>query len=210
MIVAARIVAVVCLLAACVPCAAQVSCGFENGLGRNAQALGSDIRGMLFSTVSGGSVRYADINTGMYRVTSDNGKVYEDGEYFVSGDVAAFVVSYGDVAKVLFTLGQASYVTVGYTSQFQFVMEAYDAAGSLLTSTTSPANVKSQGGTGLQDIAVTAPGIAYVLMHDEGGCWMIDNIRSDAYVPEPSSMAILLALVGGIICSKLPLRRLGR
>jgi len=203
MIVAARIVAVVCLLAACVPCAAQVNCGFENGLGRNLQAVGSDIPGMAFSTLSGGSVRYADINTGMYRVTSDNGKVYEDGEYFVSGDVAAYVVNYGDVAKMLFTKGLAGYVTVGYSSQFQFVLEAYDGAGSLLTSTTSPANVKSQGGTGLRDITATATGIAYVLMHDEGGCWMIDNIRSDAYVPEPSSMAVLIVLVGGIVYSKL-------
>jgi len=45
-----------------------------------------------------------------------------------------------------------------------------------------------------------------VLFHDEGGYWMIDNITTDAIVPEPSS--ILLGLATGL-AGLMRLRRKG-
>jgi hypothetical protein len=158
--------------------------------------------GLTFTSASGEGVCLADIDSGWYSVTSDNGKVFEDGEYFVSGNVAAFIPSLGDTARITFTCGTASYFTIGYSSQFQFFVEAYDVAGSLLNSASGPANTKSLGGTGLSYLTVTHPDIAYVTLHDQGGYWMVDNITTDAPVPEPSSVVALLMGLGGLAASR--------
>ena len=179
------------LLLAALPCAAQISCSFESGLGHNGQEIGTSITGLSFGTTTGGSMRYADINSGWYSVTSDNGKVYEDGEYFVSGDVAAYCPNLADRGKIGFTMGTASFFSVGYSSQFGFTVDAYDSLGGLLASVTVGANAKSQGGTGLGCLTINHSGLAYVVLHDEGGYWMVDNVSTDAPVPEPGSFVVL-------------------
>ena len=158
--------------------------------------------GLLFTTLSGGEVCYADINSGWYSVNSDNGKVYEDGEYFISGDVAAYVRNLSEKAKIEFALGPASYFSVGYSSQHPLVLEGYNSGDQLLASVSGPANTKSQGGTGLSYLVVSHADMAYVVIHDEGGYWLMDNITTDAPVPEPGS------LVGiGVGLAGLALRR---
>ena len=182
-------------LAASVASADAWSWNFESGLGHNAEAIGS-ASGLVFSTISGGDMYYADINSGWYSVTSDapenHPKVYGDGQYFVSGDVAAYVADPSDWAKISFDGGgKASYFKVGYSSLFNFTLLAYDAAGQLLDQDTGLANTKGQGGTGLRYLEVSCPDIAYVVLHDSGGFWMIDNIETDAPVPEPASLVVL-------------------
>lgn len=176
---------------------ADLSWGFESGLGHNAEAIGS-VSGLAFSTVLGSDVYYADINSGWYSVTSDNGKVYEDGEYFVSGDVAAYIANPSDAVKICFDYGTATYFTIGYSSLFEFTLEAYDASDQLLDYVTGPENTKSVGGTGVKYLTISCPDIAYVVLHDEGGFWMMDNITTDAPVPEPSCLVSLLAGLGGL------------
>ena len=208
--------AAMCLLGWPAAAPADIYYNFESGLGHNFEAIGTRISCLAFSTLSGKQMRYADINSGWYSVTSDNHKVYGDGEYFVSGDVAAYITDLSDKAKVAFTIGPASYFTVGYSSEFPFTVEAYAASHQLLASVTRPANTKSKGGTGLTYLTVSRPGIAYVLLHDEGGYWMIDNISTDAPVPEPSGLLALgsgLAGLGGVFFRRRPpsprLRRAG-
>lgn len=179
------------------PAFALISSGFEQGLGHNAHAIGTSIAGLDFTTTSGGDVWFADINSTWYSVTSDNGAVYDDGDYFLSGYVAAYVPNAADVAKVQLSYGPATYFTVGYSSEYWFVMEAYDISNNLLTTATGAANSKAQGGTGLSLLTVSHPDIAYVLLHDHGGFWMIDNIQTDAPVPEPTAVVVLCTgLVG--------------
>ena len=181
-----------CLLVlAAAGASAGLSYNFESGVGRNGQAIGTDVEGLAFGTVSGGNVYYADINSGSYSVTSDNGKTFEDGEYFLSGDGSAYVANLADRAQISFTRGTATYVTVGYSSQFYFVIEAYNSFGDLLTSSTGGANTKSQGGAGLEYLTVQHSDIAYVVLHDHGGYWMVDNLSADAPVPEPVSLTVL-------------------
>jgi hypothetical protein len=183
------------LLSVAAPSFAVLSCDFEVGVGHDGQAIGIGIAGLAFSTLGGGGVYFGDINTANYSATSDNGKAFRSGEYFLSGDVWAFIYDQSDKAKVTFTTGTASHFTVGYTSQNPFTLEAYDSADQLLESVTGEANVKSQGGTGLLYLTVSKPSIAYVILHDQGGFWMVDNLSTDAPVPEPSA---LLALLGGL------------
>ncbi len=178
-------------------------CNFESGLGQNAVPIAARIPGLSFSTLLGDDVYFADINSAWYSVTSDNGKVYEEGNYFVSGDVAAYLMDTADSARISFPYGTASYFTVGYSSEFPFVLEAYDTSGSQLASATGPANTRNAGGTGLLYLTVSRPDISYVLLHDQGGYWMIDNISTDAAIPEPSSVLTLvfgLAGISGSVC----------
>jgi hypothetical protein len=177
--------------------ASAITCNFESGVGHNGSVIGSSIGGLVFSTVNGPGMCYASIDTGWYSVTSDNGRAYHDGEYFMSGNAAAYLSDLTDKGKVSFAYGPASFFSVGYSSENLFVVEAYNSLGTLLTSASGGANVKSQGGTGLQYLTVSHSDIAYVVLHDDGGYWMVDNITTDAPVPEPSS---LLLLGSGFVC----------
>jgi hypothetical protein len=170
---------------------------FESSVVQNGSVIGSTIPGLVFSSVNGPGMLYANMNSHWYSYTSDNGTSYEDGEYFVSGNGAAYLSDLSDKGKVSFAYGPASFFTVGYSSENIFVVEAYNSLGTLLTSASGGANVKSQGGTGLQYLTVSHSDIAYVVMHDDGGYWMVDNISTDAPVPEPSS---LLLLGSGVVC----------
>ena len=179
-------------------------CDFENGLGHNAEAVGSSVLGLLFTTQSGGDLYFADINSGWYSVTSDDGPPptqYEDGEYFVKGNVAAYVTDLADNAKISFAVGLGSKFTVGYSSQFEFFLKAYDSSGTLLDSITGAGNTRSHDGTGLSYLTLERPSydIAYVEAGSEnaGGYWMIDDI---SWVPEPGSIvALALGLAGFVI-----------
>jgi hypothetical protein len=158
--------------------------------------------GLAFSTLLGDDVYFADINSGWYSVTSDNGKTYEDGNYFVSGDVAAYIQDLSDAAKIAFPYGTATYFTVGYSSEFPFNLEAYDGSNNLLASASGSANTKDQGGTSLSYLTVSHPNIAYVVLHDSGGYWMMDNLSTDALVPEPASAMIFAIGVAGLILGR--------
>lgn len=191
--------AAIALLVSSLPASADLSCSFEMGLGKNGQAILSDIPGFVFTSTSGSGMRYADINSGWYSVTSDNGKVHEDGNYFISGDVAAYVTDTWDVGKIIFANSTASYLTLGYSSEFPLIVEAYSAAGVLLSSANGAVNSKASGGTGLSYLTVVGQDISYVLLKGTGGYWMVDNVTTDAVVPEPCSIIALGAGLLGII-----------
>jgi hypothetical protein len=177
------------------PVLANITCTFEEGVGKSNQAISNPY--LTFATTSGGSMRYADIDSGWYGFRSDNGKVVEDGEYFVSGNVAAYVPGLNDWGKVSCNYGTANYFTVGYSSQWTFVVAAYNATGNLLDSISAPANVASGGSTGLRYLTISHPDISYVTFYGTGAYWCIDNLSTDAPVPEPASMTVIaMGLLG--------------
>ncbi|HET6457071.1 MAG TPA: PEP-CTERM sorting domain-containing protein, partial [Armatimonadota bacterium] len=105
-------------------------------------------------------------------------------------------------AKVRFTSGLASYFTIGYSSFYPFVVEAYGVSDDLLTSTSGAANSKSNGGNGISYLTVSYSGIAYVVLHDEGGFWMVDELSTDAPVPEPASLLTMIAGLVGLASAR--------
>jgi len=199
--------AVALLIASVSPSIAGIYCDFESGLGRNGQAIRTDINGLSFSTTTGGDIYYADINTGNYSVTSDNGKAYEGGDYFMSGDVAAYVANVPDIGRISFQYGSASYLTLGYCAGFPLTLEAYDVQGTLLGSAFGSVNTKTSGGLAMGFLTVTGQSMSYVLLRGTGGYWLIDNISTDAPVPEPSSILAIGCGLAGLLAGRLRVKK---
>lgn len=183
--------------------------GFEEWFGHNYEPVGGSIMGLSFATTAETDVLFADINAKIpagydwYSMTSDNGKVSGDGEYFISGDMAAYCLD-GDMKISITGSLKATQITIGISSFFDVIVEAYDIDNNIISGAGSvgvvsaPANTKTRPegnpATGMQYITVSCPkaDIAYVLLRSEPGYYVVDNISY--VVPEPMS---ILALVGG-------------
>ena len=104
--------------------------------------------------------------------------------------------------RIDFLNGDGSFFTTGYCSASNFYVEAYDASNNLLDVAVGAANVDyndNTPGPGQDFLTVSsgAGNIAYVLLHDTGNFWEIDNSSGDATgvvpptVPEPTTMLLL-------------------
>lgn len=198
--------------------AADIQTGFEEWFGHPAAPIGTSIMGLSFATTADTDVLFADINAKVvvgeyqydwYSLTSVDTnnqvvKVSGDGEYFISGDVAAYVLD-GDM-KISVTGGLlASEFTVGVSSYFEVTVEAYDVNGIIVSgptcTATGPPNTKTQPvespGVGIQYLTVSSPtlNIAYIVIRSEPGYYMVDNVS--ATVPEPAGvLAVAMGLTG--------------
>lgn len=102
------------------------------------------------------------------------------------------------MGRISFVSGPASYFTVGYCAGFPLTLEAYDAQGALLGSAVGSVNTKTGGGAGMGQLTVNGQNMSYVLLRGTGSYWMIDNISTDAPIPEPSSILALGCGLAGL------------
>ncbi len=178
---------------------------FEWGLGNNGGTVATGVPGLQFTTTDGYDWMYGDITTGGYNVTSDNGDVYGTGRYNVGGNVFTWLGTSQGSGRIDFLNQDGSFFTIGYSSASIFFLEAYDASDNLLDVATGPINTQWEGYTSLGYLTVTsgAADIAYILVHDGGNYFGLDNMSGDASavsspgIPEPTTMALLgLGLIG--------------
>jgi hypothetical protein len=178
---------------------------FEWGMGHDGEIIASGVPGLQFTTTDGYDWKYGDITTNGYNVTSDNGDVYGTGRYNVSGNVFAWLGTSQGAGRIDFLNQDGSFFTTGYSSASTFYLEAYDGTGALLDVASGAANTQWEGVYALDYLTVgSASGnIAYILVHDGGNYFALDNMYGDASdvispgVPEPATMALFgLGLIG--------------
>ena len=100
-----------------------------------------------------------------------------------SGDAVIFSLEY-DYIQVDFLGFTSPYVEMWYTcGGGTLYLEGYNANGQLVATDTGAENL---GSTDLASI--TGPDIAYIIVHDTGNAFTVDDL---GYVPEPAALSLL-------------------
>jgi hypothetical protein len=181
---------------------------FEDGIdGGNV----NNISGVSFESFLGYNPLYGDSRTSGYNTTSDDlgygfGSYHHNGNFFVwsgpNSDARGLIIN--------FTNNDGTWFTTGYSSFSNFYVEAYLTDGNMV-STMGAANTGSQMGF----LTVNATGgayIDYIVLHDTGNYWCIDDLSGDTTsvnaTPEPSTMIFLgIGLIGFACISRKKTRR---
>lgn len=177
---------------------ATLAIDFELGVGNDGQAVASTYPGVRFGSSGNSRLVYADFTTGAYNVTTGAINMFGPGQYFAAGLAAAYAEG-SDPVAIFFTVGTASFVRIGYSSASTLYLDAFDPNGNVVASEVGMANTRSIGGSALAYLEVFHPEIASIQIHDSGSFWLIDNLESDAPVPEPSpiiGLMFALAVLG--------------
>ena len=144
---------------------------FEDG--NDASIISSSISGMQFTTTMGYDWVYGDKRTGSYNVHP-----YGSRAYACRGNVFAWLGPYMGQGRIDFPFGSASYFSVLTSTYSGLTIDAYDSDNNLIaTSGWATNNLRTYKFTRL---TVEAPGIAYVLIHDTGNYWLIDDLVTNA------------------------------
>ena len=174
---------------------------FEDGVdGANV----NDILGVSFLSFNGFEPLYADCRAGLYNCFSDD-LGYGNGSqnYHHYGNFTVWAGPQADAqgVKVDFTNNDGTWFTTGYSSFSNFTLEAWLTDGSMV-STLGAANT----GGPMQFLTVNATSglfIDYLVLHDTGNYWIVDNMSGDASgvnpVPEPTTLFLLGIGVIGIL-----------
>jgi len=145
---------------------------FEDGI--DSQNIQSSIPGLQFTTTEGYDWIYGDWRTGEY-----NGP-YPQGPYYSNGNIFAWLGPNQGAGRIDFTEGCASYLQVYVSSLYGLTADAYYSDGSLAAT----ASVNPNLDTGqMERLRVDAPPgdcFHYVLLHDTGNYWLIDDLSTDA------------------------------
>lgn len=151
-------------------------CGFINfEEGVDGQVIRSTIPGLSFTTTLGYDWVYGDVRTGEYNARSLTDPTVNHGSYVVNGYIFAWLGPNTGEGRIDFVNGaRASYVSVLTSTNSGLEMDAYDSSGNLIA-TSGWAN-GNYGTYTFTRLTVQAPNIAYVLIHDTGNYWLIDDI----------------------------------
>ncbi len=158
---------------------------FENGIDR--QVVSTTVPGLSFTTSGGVDWLIGDFSTGNY-----NGK-YPNGGFTSDGDKWAWMGESQPNGRIDFIYGTATYFSFLTSTISGLALEAYDINGNLVDRAPDNGVTVSNFDTGLMDrLNVNASGIAYIIIHDSGNQFLIDDICTDA----PSHPAGAPAIIG--------------
>jgi hypothetical protein len=144
---------------------------FEGGADGN--VIYSSISGMKFTTTLGYDWIYGDKTTNQYNVYP-----YGSGAYICDGNVFAWLGPNMGTGRIDFSWGTASYFSVLTSTYSGVAIDAYDSNDNLIASSGwAPSNTFTYTFTRL---TVEAPGISYILIHDTGNYWLIDDLVTNA------------------------------
>ncbi len=145
---------------------------FEEGIDQI--EIESTIPSLQFTTTGGLNWQYADARTGQYNV-------YPDGQYAINGNVIAWLGVNGDSGRIDFLGGGATYCSVLVSTYSGVVLEAYNSEDELIeTSGWAQNNLDTGTFTRLTVDAPEGETISYILIHDTGNYWIMDDLCTDA------------------------------
>ena len=150
---------------------------FEDG--EDGVPIRSTIPGLEFTTTEGYDWVYGDWRTGNYcGPYPHNPNPMSCGElYYSNGNFFAWLGENQGKGIISFTAAYATYFTIGYSAYYGLYLEAYDSENNLLDNDYGPPNTN----TGRLDfLHVEGPGMAYVVIHDTGNYWLVDDLETDA------------------------------
>ena len=167
----------------------EVRLTFEEFVGQDGAPLSTYYAGVTFVGSSTGSEWVARegqyYNVSSWDCASDV-LMWSGGSYWICDEVATTTAldSTGDDGIISFDNGDATFVELRYSSAYSLSLLAYNSSGTQIDSDSGPANTKEQGNeSGPGVLRVEAPPgelISYIVVHDSGNYWVIDNIRTDA------------------------------
>ena len=140
---------------------------FENGVDQ--LPIRSTIPGMAFTTTMGYDWIYGDIRTGGYNVNPYGSRAYE-----CHGNVFAWLGPNQGSGRIDFTGATAGSISMLTSTAYGTYLDAYDSSGNLLGRSFAGGNIYT--GT-MSETKVIASNIAYVIVHDSGNYWLIDDLR---------------------------------
>jgi hypothetical protein len=171
---------------------------FENGYGRNGQTI-NDIPGVSFIVTGGYPWIYGDSSTNLYNTRSiDLGTSWNQHLYQHYGNVFAYLstASSANQGKIDFTNNDGTLFRTGYTSSSNFYLEGYDTNGIMIASASGGGNLSQTDMGWLTINAPTGQYFDYVMIHDTGNYFLVDNMSGDAtgvgdVIPEPATLSLL-------------------
>jgi len=147
---------------------------FESGI--DGVEIESSIPSVKFTTTSGLNWAYGDIRTGQYNVYPYGGQSYE-----TNGNFFAWLGVTGDVGRIDFVGGGATYCSALVSTHSGLTLDAYNSEGALIASSGwANGNIGTRTFTRLTVDAPAGQTIAYVMVHDTGNYWLIDDLCTDA------------------------------
>lgn len=156
---------------------------FESGI--DGIQIESTIPSMEFTTTGTLNWVYGDIRTGYYNVYP-----YNDPAYETNGNFFAWLGTLGDQGRIDFLGGGASYCSVLVSTASGLTLDAYDSSGTKIAdSGWADDNTRTRTFTRLTVEAPAGKTIAYVMVHDTGNFWLMDDLCTDAnkaVIPVPT------------------------
>lgn len=156
---------------------------FEMGVGQNGAEILS-YNGVSFENDLGDPWIYAEGY--LYNCSSyPDGTSWNAGEYWINDLVGAWANENTSYGKITVDAADATYFEVGYCAGSNFYLEAYDVNDVLIDVDSGGPNRRYIEGNpnGPGRLHVDAPSgtyISYVIVHDSGNYWVIDNVETDA------------------------------
>jgi hypothetical protein len=147
---------------------------FETGI--DGIQIESTIPSLKFTTTLGLDWVYGDIRTDKYNVYPYNAQNYE-----TNGNFFAWLDTTGDMGRIDFLGGGATYCSVLVSTLSGLTLDAYNSEDVLIsTSGWATNNINTRTFTRLTVDAPAGETISYVMIHDSGNYWLIDDLCSDA------------------------------
>lgn len=139
---------------------------FEDGT--DSAVIQSRIPGLYFTTTEGYDWIYGDRRTGQYSIPP-----YGDAAYECNGNFFAWLGENQGMGRIDFTGATTKSVSFAYSSEKEMYLEAYSSDGKLIDSDSGSGNLS----TGRLDrLSITGTNISYVLVHDQGNRWLVDDL----------------------------------